>query len=91
MQQIISLKLQGASFDDFLTNCETTAKSVVKNMPLDHKTRLAQSFLQHYFFLVFLRTSVEDATTPQAEHSFEALSNILDDAGISIESLSKKI
>lgn len=30
MQQIISLKMQGASLEDFLTNCETTAKSVVK-------------------------------------------------------------
>lgn len=83
--------MQGESLEDFLTNCETTAKSVVKNMPLDHKTRLAQSFLQHYFFLVFIRNSIEDATTPQAEYAFEALSNILADAGISIETLSQKI
>lgn len=83
--------MQGASLEDFLNNCETTAKSVVKNMPLDHKTRLAQSFLQHYLFLVFIRNTIEDATTPQGEYAFEALSNILDDAGISIESLSQKI
>ncbi len=83
--------MQGGSLEDLLTNCETTAKSVVKTMPLDHKTRLAQSFLQHYFFLVFLRNIIEDATTPQTEHAFEALSSILDEAGISIEPLSKKI
>lgn len=91
MQQIISLKLQGSSLEDFLTNCETTAKSVVKTMPLDHKTRLAQSFLQHYFFLVFIRNCDEDATTPKMEYSFEALSSILSDAGISIESISNSI
>lgn len=83
--------MQGSSLEDFLTNCETTAKSVVKTMPLDHKTSLAQSFMQHYFFLVFLRNSIEDATTPQAEYAFEALSNILEVAGISIETLSQKI
>ena len=51
MQQIISLKMQGGSIEDLLTNCKTAAKSAAKTMPLDHKTSLAQSFLHHYFFL----------------------------------------
>lgn len=83
--------MQGASLEDFLANCETTAKSVVQSMPLVHKTRLAQSFLQHYFFLVFIRNTIEDATTPQGVYAFKTLSTILDDAGISIETLSKSI
>lgn len=60
-------------------------------MPLDHKTSLAQSILQHYFFLVFVRNQNEDITTPQAEYAFETLSGILNDAGISLETLSKSL
>lgn len=91
MRQIISLKMQGGSIEDLLTNCKTAAKSAVKTMPLDHKTSLAQAFLHHYFFLLSLRNSIKDATTPRIEYAFEAFSSILSDAGIDIESISKSI